>query len=240
RGIPSIYRVHEKPDVAKLEELRPILNSFGLNIRKTGPGTFHTILEKIKGTPQELLLNVLLLRSLKQAKYYTENIGHFGLASESYTHFTSPIRRYPDLIVHRMLKETLSGKKMPKDRVKHLEELLPEIAAHSSKTERTADEAEREIVSAMRVWFMKDKVGNEYAGIVSKVMSHSLRIQLRDFFVEGVLHVSSMSDDYYILDEKNHRLTGRRNKRSFHLGKEVRVRIDRVDIEEREIVLGLA
>ena len=238
-GVPSIYRVHEKPDVAKLNELKPVFNSFGLNIRKTGPKTFQTVLNRIKGAPEESFLNILLLRSLKQAKYFTENIGHFGLASECYTHFTSPIRRYPDLIVHRILKETLHGKPLSKKRSQHLEKLLPEIAAHSSKTERTADEAEREILSAMRAWYMKDTVGNEYIGIVSKIMSYGLKIQISEFFIEGLVHVSSMADDYYVFDEKNYRLTGRRSKRAFSIGKEVRVRIERVDIEEREILLGL-
>lgn len=238
-GVPSIYRVHEKPDVAKLNELKPIFNSFGLNIRKTGPKTFQTVLNRIKGRPEEPFLNILLLRSLKQAKYFTENIGHFGLASECYTHFTSPIRRYPDLIVHRILKETLHGKPISKQKARHLEKLLPEIADHSSKTERTADEAEREILSAMKAWFMKDKVGNEYTAIISKILSYGLRVQINDFFIEGLVHVSSMTDDYYVFDEKNYRLTGRRSKKAFSIGKEVKVRIERVDIEEREIVLGL-
>ncbi|KPK03039.1 MAG: hypothetical protein AMK71_00030 [Nitrospira bacterium SG8_35_4] len=238
--MPSLYRVHEKPDPFKLEELKPVLNAFGINVKKSANMAFHSILKKItKGTNEESLLHILLLRSLKQAKYSPENLGHFGLASQCYTHFTSPIRRYPDLIVHRVLKDSLSGKKYPDRKRKHLEEILPDIAAHSSKTERTADEAEREILSAMRAWFMKDKVGNEYQGIVSSITSHGLKIQLKDFFVEGYLHVSSMTDDYYWFDDKNYRLIGRRKKRTFSIGQEVRVRIDRVDVEEREIDLGL-
>ncbi len=238
-GVPAIYRVHEKPDTAKLDELRPIFRAFGLNVRKAGVGVFHSILRQVKGTPHESLMNILLLRSLKQAKYSTENIGHFGLASKCYTHFTSPIRRYPDLVVHRILRDSVNGKKLSARKTGHLEKLLPGIAAHSSKAERTADEAEREILNAMRVWFMKDKTGGEYDGIVTRITSYGLKIQLKDFFVEGFLHVSSMADDYYRFDEKNYRLTGRRGKKAFTLGQEVRVRIDRVDIEEREIVLGL-
>jgi ribonuclease R len=238
-GVPSLYRVHEKPDTAKIEELKPIFNSFGLNVKKSGTKVFHSILKQVKGTAEESLLNILLLRSLKQAKYFTENIGHFGLASTCYTHFTSPIRRYPDLVVHRILKDTLHKNNLSKKMIKYLETILPEIAVHSSKTERTADEAEREIVNAMRVWFMKDKVGDEYAGIVTNITSQGLKIQLRDFFVEGFLHVSSMADDYYRFDEKNYRLIGRRRKTSFTIGKEVTVRVERVDIEEREIMLAL-
>jgi ribonuclease R len=237
--LPSIYRIHEKPDPYKLDELRPVFNSFGLQIKKVDVNTFQSVLKKIKGRVEESLLNILLLRSLKQAKYSTDNTGHFGLASESYTHFTSPIRRYPDLVVHRMLRETLLKNKLSKEKREHFEKLLPEIAAHASKTERAADEAEREIVSAMRVWFMKDKIGNEYKGIVSNISSHGLKIQLKDFFVEGFLHVSLMPDDYYWFDEKSYRLIGRRRKKTFTIGKEVMVRIERVNIEEREIVLGL-
>ncbi|MBI5740911.1 MAG: ribonuclease R [Nitrospirae bacterium] len=237
--LPSIYRVHEKPDPHKLEELKPIFNSFGLQIKRVDANTFQTVLKKIRGKVEEALLNVLLLRSLKQAKYSTDNTGHFGLASESYTHFTSPIRRYPDLVVHRILRDSLLKGNLSKERLGYLEKLLPEIAASSSKTERTADEAEREIVNAMRVWFMKDKVGEEYPGIVSNISSSGMRIQLKDFFVEGFLHVSSMPDDYYRFDEKSYRLTGRRRKKSFAVGKEVKVRVERVDIETREIVLGL-
>ncbi len=238
-GVPSIYRVHEKPDSGKLDELKPIFNSFGLNIKKTGPKTFHTVLNKIKGKLEEMPLNILLLRSLKQARYFTENIGHFGLASECYTHFTSPIRRYPDLVIHRILKDTVRGKKPSKKKTQELEKLFSVIAASSSASERIADKAEREIVNAMRAWFMKDKVGDVYAGIVSGITSHGLKIRLKEFFIEGRLHVSSMADDYYRFDEKNYRLIGRRKKISFTLGMEVQVRIERVDVEEREIFFGL-
>ncbi len=238
-GVPAIYRVHEKPDESKIEDLKPIFRSFGLNVKKRGSAVFHSILRQVKGSAEETLLHILLLRSLKQAKYSTENIGHFGLASKSYTHFTSPIRRYPDLIVHRILRESLGKEKLSKKLISYLEKNLPEMASHSSKTERTSDEAEREILNAMRVWFMKEKVGSEYAGIVSNITSQGLRIRLKDFFVEGFLHVSSMADDYYRFDEKNYRLIGRRRKKTFTVGKEVNVRIERVDIEARDILLGL-
>jgi ribonuclease R len=239
-GTPSLYRVHEKPDPLKIDELKPVLNAFGINIQKSGTRAFHSIMKKVKGTREESLLHILLLRSLKQAKYAPENVGHFGLASKCYTHFTSPIRRYPDLVVHRLLKESLSRNKLSEKKIQHYGEILSDIAAHSSKTERTADEAEREILSAMRAWFMKDKVGDEYEGVVTNITSHGLRIQLKDFFVEGYLHVSSMADDYYRFDEKNYKLTGRSRKKTFGLGQEVNVRIDQVDIAERTIILGLA
>lgn len=238
-GVPSLYRVHEEPDTSKIEELKPIFSSFGLKMKMSSTKLFHSILRQVKGTPEESLLNILLLRSLKQAKYATENIGHFGLASESYTHFTSPIRRYPDLVVHRILKDSLGKNKLSGEMTGYLEKILPDIAVQSSRTERTADEAEREIVNAMRAWFMKDKEGDEYKGLVMNITAYGLKIQLRDIFVEGFLHVSSMADDYYRFDEKNYRLVGRRSRKSFVVGQEVTVRIERVNIEEREIQLGL-
>lgn len=238
-GVPSLYRVHEKPDIAKIDEIKPIFSAFGLNIKKSGIQAFHSILAQAKGTAEESLMNIILLRSLKQAKYSTENIGHFGLASKCYAHFTSPIRRYPDLVVHRILKESLGKDKLTKKRVEYLEKLLPEIAVSSSNTERRADESEREIVSAMKVWFMRDKVGDEYAGIVTNINSHGLKITLKDFFIEGFLHVSSLADDYYHFNEQNYRLTGRRTKRTFAVGQEVKIRIDQVNINERDIVFGL-
>ena len=237
--IPSLYRVHEKPDTSKLEELRPIFNSLGLKVKKSDKDIFQAILKMTKGTKEEPLLNILLLRSLKQAKYSEKNIGHFGLASECYTHFTSPIRRYPDLIVHRILKETVNRKKFSDAKKKALAKLLPEIAVSSSKTERNAVGAERDIISALRVWFMKDKVGNEYEGIVTKLSANGIKVQLKDFFVEGFLRVSALNDDYYIFDDKTYRLTGRRTKKVFSLGKKITVRIERVDTEERDISLGL-
>lgn len=239
-GVPAIYRIHEKPDAAKLDGLKKIFNAIGLRIEKTGVKAFHKILKEAKGRAEESIINIFLLRSLKQAKYSTDNIGHFGLASKAYTHFTSPIRRCPDLVVHRILKDSIRGKRLSDKKLKYFEELLPEIAFHSSRAERVADDAEREVISAMRVWFMKDKVGDEYEGVITDITPYGLRIQLKDFFVEGFLHVSYMSDDYYKFDEKHYRLIGRHRKKAFTIGKEMRVRIERVDIEEREIVLATA
>jgi ribonuclease R len=240
KGLPSLYRVHEEPDMVKLEDLKPMLKAFGVQTKKSGTGAFRSILKSVKGTAEESLINILLLRSLKQAVYSTENMGHFGLASKSYTHFTSPIRRYPDLVVHRILRNIVSSNRATEKKKRNLEKLLPEIAAHSSKTERVAEDSEREIVSAMKAWFMKDKIGNEYRGTVMNINSHGLRIQLKDFFVEGFLHVSSMSDDYYRFDEAGYRLIGRRTKKRFSIGDEIHVRIESVNTEEREITLALA
>ena len=238
-GVPSIYRVHEKPDTSKLDELRPIFKALGYETKKSGGSVFRSILNKAKGTAEESMLNILLLRSLKQAKYSTENVGHFGLASKSYTHFTSPIRRYPDLAVHRILKEVIGHKKLSENMRQYLNKNLSQIAAHSSQAERTAVDAEREIVKAMKAWFMKDKVGNEYDGVVIGINSQGLKIQLKDFFVEGFLRVSSMTDDYYRFDEEKYRLIGRRGKKRFTLGNEISVRVEKVDVEDRDITFGL-
>lgn len=238
--MPSLYRVHEKPDTDKLDDMKRIFRALGLTLRNTGPKSFHRVFRDARGTPGETLVNMLLLRSLKQAKYATENIGHFGLASGAYTHFTSPIRRYPDLVVHRILRETLRGKKLPPGKTQFLLNNLPDIAFHSSRTERVADEAEREVVDAMRVWYMKDRIGEEFEGFVKDINSRGIKVQLREVFVEGFLRVSSLTDDYYRFDEKHYRLVGRHTRRAFTIGKTVNVRIDRVDIEERSISLGIA
>jgi ribonuclease R len=238
-GVPAVYRIHEKPDSAKIEGLKKIFKALGVKVHKTGPNTFHKIFREVKGSAEESLINILLLRSLKQAKYSTDNIGHFGLASKSYTHFTSPIRRYPDLVVHRILKDVIRGKDLPAKKRLYLEKLLPEIAFHSSRAERVADEAERDVVNAMRVWFMKDKVGDEFVGFITDISPYGLKVQLRDFFVQGFLKVSSMSDDYYQFDERSYRLVGRHKRKTFTLGKKIQVRLESIDISERVMALGL-
>jgi ribonuclease R len=217
----------------------PIFKVFGLKTKNTGIKAFHSILEEVKGTDEESLLNTLLLRSLKQAKYSKDNVGHFGLASKSYSHFTSPIRRYPDLVVHRILRDVISRKKLSDKKLNFLQKNLPDIALQSSNTERVAVDAEREIVRAMKAWFMIDKVGDEFEGMVTKINPKGLVVQLHDFFVEGFLPVSSMDDDYYRFDEAKYRLKGKRFKKSFTLGDHITVRVEKVDIEEREITFGL-
>jgi len=176
---------------------------------------------------------------MKQARYSVLNIGHFGLASACYTHFTSPIRRYPDLVVHRIVREILSKKYLCTKRIQELEHMLPDIAYHSSSMERRSDEAERTVLAAMRAWFMKDKTGEEFDGMVISVTPYGLKIRLKDYYVEGFLHVSYMTDDFYRYDERKLSLYGLHSKKKFSIGKELKVRIDRVDLEEREIVFGI-
>jgi len=241
QGVPSLYRIHEGPEHYKVEEIVRMINSLEtMKGRRTmKPKDLSDLLRQIHGLPEEEIINLMILRSLKQARYSTVNVGHFGLASECYTHFTSPIRRYPDLVVHRILREVLGKKYLSDKRVNELESILPDIAFHSSRMERQSEEAERAVLDAMRVWFMKDKVGEEFEGKVISVKPFGLRVRLKDYFIEGFLHVSFMTDDFYQHNEKSLSLFGIHKKKRFSIGTEVRVRIDRVDTEEREIILGI-
>jgi ribonuclease R len=239
-GVPSLYRIHEEPDPMKLEEVLRVVKPFwrmpGKNLR---PKDFSELLASIKGTAGEEVINYVVLRSLKQARYSPVNVGHFGLASACYTHFTSPIRRYPDLVVHRILRETIAKKRISDARKQELESMLPDISYSSSRTERLSDDAERAVVAAMRAWFMKDKVGEEFDAKIVGVTPFGVRVRLRDYYVEGFLHVSHMTDDFYQFNDANMTLYGRHKKRTFKIGQELRLRLDRVDMEEREVVFGL-
>ncbi len=240
RGLPSIYRIHEEPDPMKLEDIFKVVRHLGRFSKKTfKPGDFSALLRAIKDKPEEETVNYIVLRSLKQARYSTINAGHFGLASTCYTHFTSPIRRYPDLVVHRILREILTKKHLMEKRIKELEGILPDIAFHSSHMERLSDDAEREVIDAMRVWFMRDKLGEAFAAKIVGVTSFGLKVRLKDFYVEGFLHISNLTDDFYQYDDRTMRLYGRHSKRSFRIGQELTLRVDKVDMEEREIIFGL-
>ncbi len=253
--IPALYRVHDEPDPAKIIELSEFVSNFGYHLKiprpihlmgapsplkKEGKGGFHPkrfqeLLNSIRGKPEELLISTITLRHMKQARYSPENIGHFGLAFENYTHFTSPIRRYPDLIVHRLLKEIIKKKHIPKKRADLWKEKLPEIARHSSERERTADAAENDIVELKRVQFMMDKIGEEYEGIISGVTSFGLFVELEEIFIEGLIHVSGMADDYYALNERDHSLIGRRTKKRFKMGDRVKVKVENVSLAKKQI-----
>lgn len=238
-GIPILYRIHEEPDPFKFKEIIKVVKY----VCKTGclskPRDFSELLKNIKGKPEEEIINYMVLKSLKQARYSNINVGHFGLASKCYTHFTSPIRRYPDLVVHRIIGEVFNRKRMPDRRIKELQTLLPDIAFHSSRMERIANRAEMEVVDAMRVWFMKDKLGDEFDGRVVSISPYGVKVRLKNFFIEGFLHVSYMTDDFYQYNERRMSLTGRHTKRSFTMGQDVKVRIERVDMEDREIIFRI-
>src|SRR3990167_4229684 len=240
KGLPFLYRVHEEPDEESIFEFKEFIRNFGYHLKgeKLSPKVLQEVLSAAAGKPEERLINHILLRSMKQAKYSEKNIGHFGLAFEYYSHFTSPIRRYPDLIVHRILKQIMKGRYSEKDK-EHWERSLPEIAAHTSNRERNAMEAEREIVDLKKTQFMKDKIGEVYNGIISGVTSFGLFVELEGYFVEGLIHVTNMKDDYYIFMEKEHSLVVERTKKRFRVGDTAKVRIENVDIERRQIDMAL-
>jgi ribonuclease R len=243
KGSPFIYRIHEEPAEDKMTDLAEFLATLDITlpaVKKLKPLHLQKAIAKAKGTPEETLINTVLLRAMKQARYSTDNVGHFGLAADTYTHFTSPIRRYPDLIVHRILKADMRGKLKDETYIRHLAETLPDAAAHCSVRERIAMEAERDVVTMLKLEFMRDKLGEEYDGIITGVTQFGLFVQLREFFVEGLVHVSMLADDYYHFIEKLHCLRGERKKRMYRIGDAVTVRVDRVDTARKRIDFSLS
>jgi ribonuclease R len=244
KGVPFVYRIHEPPKKEAIEEFRRFVSHLGYKsikpdhgMRKEldhSPKEFQRILSEVKGRPAEKVVNEILLRSMKWAKYSAKNLGHFGLASDGYTHFTSPIRRYPDLMVHRFLKSVLAKKE-----IKISEEVLANQADHLSDRERVAMEAEREILGRYRVRFMKGKTGEEFEGVISGVTAFGFFVELKDIFVEGLVRVTSLHDDYYQYHEKKYSLVGERTHKAFRIGDNVKVRVERVDVERRHIDFGL-
>ncbi len=233
KNYPLLYRVHEEPDPLKLKEFAEFAQSLGLEIKTEPhpkPAWFQRLIEEVEDKPYAYLINTLLLRSLKQAKYSPENIGHFGLASECYCHFTSPIRRYPDLVVHRALKAALKKKRPP-----YALEELEEMGKHLSERERVAMEAEREMLDRIRVRLMREHIGEEFDGVISGVAAFGFFVELFEIYVSGVVRLSDMPDDYYIFDEKHHRLIGRHSGKIFQLGDLVRVRVKDVNVSRRHI-----
>ncbi|MBE3074603.1 MAG: ribonuclease R, partial [Actinobacteria bacterium] len=240
--VPTLYRIHEDPDPMKVEEFEEFIATLGytLNAPPDGvkPRDFQRLVEKMRGTPEEKPIAFLMLRTMQKARYDPQNLGHFGLAARSYTHFTSPIRRYPDLVVHRTLRESRHGK-MDENRRDELTEDLPEMARHTSERERRAAEAERELVQWKKVRFMADKVGDEFDGYITGVAAFGLFIELVEHFVEGFVHVSTMADDYYRFVERAHILRGENTGKVYRLGDRVAVQVVKVDMERRQVDLGL-
>ncbi len=242
RKLPFIFRVHEEPEHEKIAKLNVLLHNFGQTIAVVDdvkPMQLQKVLTSIAGLPEERIISTVMLRSLKQARYEAENLGHFGLAAEYYTHFTSPIRRYPDLIVHRLLRETLPDKPMSKVRREQLQSLLPEWAHHCSLKERAAADAERETVDLKKVEYMAQFVGEEFKGIISGVTAFGLFVEL-ETGIEGLVHVSSMDDDYYQYYEERYMLLGERTRKQYRLGDEVEIKVLKVNPEERSIDFVLA
>ena len=255
--IPSLYRVHDGPPPERLEKLKAFLTELGLSLHrgKDGPSPkdYQKLLESIRERPDFHLIQTVMLRSLSQAVYSADNGGHFGLNYEAYTHFTSPIRRYPDLLVHRAIRSVVRSRldtphvkragaaSMPKAKIYPYDEAaLEQLGEQCSMTERRADEATRDVVNWLKCEFMKDRVGENFPGVITAVTGFGLFVELRDIYVEGLVHVTALPGDYYHFDPVHHRLSGERSGRSFRLGDSIEVTVMRVDLDERKIDFELS
>nr|WP_277713343.1 ribonuclease R [Paenibacillus mucilaginosus] len=238
--VPFLYRIHEDPDAEKLQHFLEFITNFGYVVRGKGntihPKALQSLLEEIKGTKEETVISTVMLRSMKQAKYDANSMGHYGLAAEFYSHFTSPIRRYPDLVIHRVMREVLEGggTGLTDKRHEYLTSRMDDIAKQSSERERVAVDAERETEALKKAEFMLDKVGEEFTGIISSVTSFGMFIELENT-VEGLIRLSDLTDDYYHFHDAQHALIGERTSKIFRLGDEVKVRVSRVNMDEKTI-----
>ncbi|MEY8344244.1 ribonuclease R [Niallia circulans] len=236
--VPFIYRIHEDPKEEKLRRFFEFITNFGYIVKGTAnsvhPRALQEIIESVQGTPEEMVISTVMLRSMQQAKYYPESLGHFGLSTEFYTHFTSPIRRYPDLIVHRLIRTYLIEGDISSATQEKWNSRLTEIAEHSSSMERRSVEAERETDELKKSEYMLDKIGEEYDGIISSVTNFGMFVELTNT-IEGLVHVSYMTDDYYRYDERHFAMIGERTGKVFRIGDEITVRVVNVNKEERAI-----
>ena len=242
--IPLVYRVHDAPDPVRLEQFNDILKVHGVSLTEkdiASPKAVGKILARFEGKPEERLVNNLMLRAMRQAQYSVLNIGHFGLAFDHYCHFTSPIRRYPDLLVHRAVHGVLEGKKATERYLAYAEEKLGDGAAHASRQERVAMEAERGSVALKKVRFMRDKLGEIYAGHITGIAKFGMFVELDEIFVEGLVRMEAIGrDDQYEFDEDRHRIVGRRSGRSFKTGDPVTVEVVAASLERRAIDFRIA
>ncbi|GAA0499406.1 ribonuclease R [Salinibacillus aidingensis] len=236
--VPFIHRIHEDPKPEKLEHFFEFIANLGYVVRGTAndihPKALQSVLEEVKGTQEDMVISKLMLRSMQQAKYDPQSLGHFGLSTEFYTHFTSPIRRYPDLTVHRLIRTYLVEEKMDENTREKWKDKLPEIARHTSFMERRAVDAERETDDLKKCEFMKTKIGQEFDGVISSVTGFGLFVELPNT-IEGLVHVSFLTDDYYHFDERHYAMIGERTGNVFRIGDELTVRCVNVNIEERDI-----
>ncbi len=236
-NVPLLYRVHEEPKQEKLAALNEFLHGFGYHIPVSGgvhPRFFQDVLQQVEGKPEQLVVHTVMLRSLQHARYAPAPLGHFGLAVQLYTHFTSPIRRYPDLIVHRMLWEIIAHRSLAAERLEVLEQQMSDNALQSSKRELVAEEAERETVDLKKVEYIRQFMGEIFDGFVSSVTNFGMFIALPNG-IEGLVHVSSMADDYYLFDDKNYTLSGEHTRKVFKIGDKLRVQLVRASLEDRQI-----
>jgi ribonuclease R len=250
-GIPTVYRIHEKPEPQRVWEFAELARAYGQGfpVANVSPHDYQHLSKRIEGRAEERVLAYAMLRSLQRARYAADNEGHFGLAAPVYTHFTSPIRRYPDLLVHRILRGLLKhsadwGDSTRAFELKETQRRVPSpigrtdlqlMAIEASERERAADAAEREIDEWRKAVFMAERVGDEFEGMIIQVKEFGLFVELEEFFIEGLVSINSMIDDFYHYDERTHALTGRSNRRRYRLGEKIRVRVDRVDADRHLI-----
>ena len=235
--LPFVYRTHDNPDPEKVEKLATFIRNFGYALKskqdEVHPKELQKLLAKIEDTPEEALISRLTLRSMKQAKYTVDCTGHFGLACQYYCHFTSPIRRYPDLQIHRIIKEQLRGK-LNEKRIEHYQEILPEVAKHSSEMERRADEAERETDKLKKVEYMEERIGNIYEGVISSITAWGVYVELTNT-IEGMIHVSMLPGDYFYYDEASYEMVGQATDKRYKLGERIKIRVNGTDKIARTI-----
>lgn len=241
REIPFVYRVHETPDEDKIKKLAILINNFGYSLHisdEVRPGQIQKLLAKIQGTPQETMISRLALRSMKQARYTPENDGHFGLAARYYTHFTSPIRRYPDLQIHRIIKDDLRGR-MNEKKMEHYQTILPEVTRQASETERRAEEAERETIRLKKAEYMEAHIGEVFEGVISGITNWGIYVELSNI-IEGLVHVANMYDDHYDYYEDRYEMVGEHTGKTYKLGETVYVRVIDADCLTRTIDFEMA
>lgn len=241
REIPFVYRVHETPDEDKIKKLAILINNFGYSLHisdEVRPGQIQKLLAKIQGTPQEMMISRLALRSMKQARYTPENDGHFGLAARYYTHFTSPIRRYPDLQIHRIIKDDLRGR-MNEKKMEHYQMILPEVTRQASETERRAEEAERETIRLKKAEYMEAHIGEVFEGVISGITNWGIYVELSNT-IEGLVHVANMYDDHYDYYEDRYEMVGEHTGKTYKLGETVYVRVIDADCLTRTIDFEMA
>jgi ribonuclease R len=241
KALPALYRVHETPSAEKLSGLREFLGELGLMLGggdEPSPRDYATLLQAAQQRQDAHLLQTVMLRSMKQAVYHPDNVGHFGLALEAYAHFTSPIRRYPDLLVHRAICHLINNKKINKWPYSH--EDMVQLGEHCSMASRRADEATRDVSDWLKCEFMQDHVGESYDGVISGVTGFGLFVELNDIYIEGLVHITALKNDYYEFDANGHRLMGERTRQSYRLADKISVKVVRVDLDEKKIDLELA
>jgi len=241
-GGPSLYRIHERPDSGKVEEFAEFALALGFKLEKQDgqyqPRSFQKFVKQLEGKREQRFLAYLMLRSFMQARYSEANVGHFGLAAPEYTHFTSPIRRYPDLMVHRFLK-AIMGEQKPYGWSERVKDQLPQIAEHTSARERIANEAEREIEKIKKVQFMSDKIGEEFEATVFSATRQGFFVELLEHYVEGFVPAGTLIDDHYEYKERTHSFVGERRRKRYQLGSSVRVRLDSANVETARLTFSV-